>query len=229
MKQLFKYLALSAAAIFAFAACETYKPDPIEYTNVSWLDGRYICFATNAEDKTVFEVEITNTTDNAADAAWMNIIDYSFEHGWNAIYDACLIAGLSEAAADYYADYYLPRLALMQNYAFKMSCDAASKSFSCTNAAGFEREMCWNEYLSQAYYTAAGYFEGYKDYVITVANGKITPGVATASGKTTDGISFDITIVDKYNNTTTNYAVSGIRKTGWAEDAAEYAEWIDNQ
>ena len=73
MKNIFKVLTIAIFATFVLASCETYKLPDTEYTGVSWLDGKYVCFATSDAGKAVFELEITNTTNNDPDKAWVTV------------------------------------------------------------------------------------------------------------------------------------------------------------
>ena len=234
MKNIFKLLTVAAASVLAFAACETYELPETEHTNVAWLDGKYICFGIDdtvaPPDTTVFEVEITNTADNDADAVWVTMTDYSLAHSWQAIYDAVLVYyGGNTAAANYYANAYVNYCYFLAAYRFKVHCDESALSFSETNAPGTEPETCYNSFMEQGYYSAAGYWEAYNDYKITVSNGVLTKKVPTATGYTTDSIAFDLAVADAADAPLFSYKVTGIRKTGWADDVAEYAAWVNRQ
>ena len=236
MKNIIKLFSVALFATFVFASCETYKLPETEYTNVSWLDGKYICFATSDDGKIVVEVEITNTTNDDLDKAWVTVTSYDLNDSWESIYYGALSAGLSEAAADYYANGYVGYCYFMAAYRFPVTCDASSKTFSCSNVTGNEPYTCYNSVLfgdgasPQSYYTGSGQFDGFREFTISLSNGKITNGVPTASGKTTDGISFDLEIKDNiYADYVRSYKVEGIRKTGWAEDAQEYTDCFNEQ
>ena len=224
---------VAAVASMALVACETYKVGEPERTNVSWLDGKYVCFGIDDSktpiDTTLFELEITNTAGDAADAAWVTIRDYSFEHCWDNIYNTMTHMGAPDATAIAYANAYYGYEYFWPAIRVKVGCDAASKSFSVTNAEGTEPYTAYNAILEQSYYT----FSGYMDYVpctwtVSITDGKIIADAPTASGYKTDGISFTLYTKDEAG-TELNYKVSGIRKTGWAEDMAEYAAWYGRQ
>ena len=231
MKKIFSIIAIAVFAVLALASCETYKIPETGHTNVAWLDGKYLAMATGT-DEALFELEITNTTDDAADAAWITITDYNLDHAWDGIYYGVESAGGSAAASAYYANAYVGYFYFWPAYRFKVSCDAATKTFSCSNVIGNEPMTCYNSVLGgdgsgpQGYYTGSGYFDGYREFTISVSNGKLTENVKTAAGNLTDGISFDITITDNINDYTVSYSVDGIRKTGWAEDAEPYTNWL---
>lgn len=60
-------------------------------------------------------------------------------------------------------------------------------------------------------------------------DGKIvTNGVDTPSGHKADSIEFTYTLTYT-DGTSKSYSVSGQKKTGWAEDAMEYEEWLADQ
>lgn len=237
MKNIVKLFTCALFATFVLASCETYKLPETEYTNVSWLDGKYVCFATDADGaKCVFFIEITNTADNALDKAWVTITNLDVMESWYSLYYGVLSAGGSQAAAEYYANNRAGYLLSMAAYRFPVSCDASSKTFSCSNVAGEEPYTCYNPVLQgsgagpQGYYTGSGYFDGFREFTISLSNGAITSGVPTASGKTTDGISFSVTIQDNINEEfSRSYTVEGIRQTGWAEDTAEYSDLFYSQ
>ncbi|MBR5034174.1 MAG: hypothetical protein IKX71_02605 [Bacteroidales bacterium] len=250
MRNIFKVFTIALFATFVLASCETYKIPETEYTNVSWLDGKYICFATNSAEKVLYELEITNTTDDAENAAWITITDYNPMHAYAGIYYAVLpLAG--DAAAQYYATNYFTEQLMMPAYRFKVTCDAATKTFSCSDATAIEPKTCYNSMIGaigidgvelygvpvyyaagtgpQGYYTPSGNFGTYREYAVSISNGSIKSDVPTASGYKTDGISFDITIKDNvFDLPDQVYSVSGIRKTGWAEDVEEYVSFYQS-
>ena len=236
MKNIVKLFTVAVFAIFVLASCETYKLPETEYTNVSWLDGKYICKATSAAGQCVFEIEITNTTNNDLDKAWVTVTSYDLYDSWDSINYGVLSAGYPAAYGPYYADNYVGYCYFWAAYRFPVACDSASKTFSCSNVEGSEPYTCYNSLLGgdgsgpQGYYTGSGYFDGYREFTISLSDGKITPGVATASGKTTDGISFKLNIQDNINEEyAKSYTVEGIRKTGWAEDMKEYIDIFNAQ
>ena len=224
---------VAAVASMAFVACETYKVGEPERTNVSWLDGKYICFgiddSATPADTTLFELEITNTANNEADAAWITFRDLNYEHTWYGIYNCYIHNGASAAYANAYANGYYNAGYFWPAYRVKVACDASAKSFSVTNATATEPYTAYNSALEQAYYTISGYFDMEPcSWTVSITDGKIIPDTPTASGYKTDGISFTLYTKDEAN-TEQNYKVKGIRKTGWAEDMAEYVAWFDRQ
>ena len=230
MKKIFKLLIVAAAALFAFAACETYKLPETEYTKIAWLDGRYICFGIDDSvappDTTVLEVEITNTSSNAADSAWVTIMDYSIAQSTATV--TRMYPAYAAYVPAYWATYgyvYFPAA-----YRFKIACNASDKSFAVDSSVGENPEFVYNETLGQAYYSAGSYFEVYETYDVAVANGALEAGVASATGYKTDAIGFDLDIKDPATSASIlKCKVSGIKKTGWAGDVAEYAGWVGRQ
>lgn len=87
---------------------KTYDVDDPDMTAVADLDGQWICFAyeSSAPDTpvTVFDILVTNTTDNAADAMWMTIADCDYSASGNPRY--------------------------LDALQFKLSCDNSALTFS---------------------------------------------------------------------------------------------------
>lgn len=153
--------------------CETYDVDDPDMTAVADLDGQWICFAYESSAPntpvTVFDILVTNTTDNAADAMWMTIADCDY----------------SASGTPYYLD------ALR----FKLTCDNDALTFSCTSTEAEQPRTCHNIYRGQGYYTA-GYVGAVvsQGYTVTVTGGKVTKnGVDTKTGYKADAIEFDYT------------------------------------
>lgn len=240
MKNIFKVLTIAIFATFVLASCETYKLPDTEYTGVSWLDGKYVCFATSDAGKAVFELEITNTTNNDPDKAWVTVTSLDLNECWESLYYGALSVGYPDANAQAAANNYAALCYYMAAYRFPVTCDGANMTFSCSNVRGEEPYTCYNSVWQygaygispspQAYYSGSGYFDGYREFTVSVSNGKVTPNVPTASGKTTDGISFDLSVKDNINTEfVKNYKIEGIRKTGWGEDYQEYIECFEAQ
>ena len=230
MKNIFKLLIVAASALFAFAACETYKLPETEHTSIAWLDGRYICFGIDDSvappDTTVLEIEITNTSSNAADSAWVTIMDYSVANSLATVQR--MYAGYAGYVPVYWNAYgyvYFPAA-----YRFKIACNGSDKSFSVDSSEGENPEFVYNETLGQSYYSAGSYFEVYETYDVAVTNGLVQPDVPSATGYKTDAISFDINITEQTTNAVClKGKVTGIRKTGWAGDVEDYAGWVNRQ
>ena len=230
MKNIFKLMIVAAVAVFAFAACETYQLPETEHTNIAWLDGRYVCFAIDdtvaPPDTTVLEVEITNTSANDADSAWVSIIDYSIAHSATTV--TRMYAAYAAYVPAYWAAYgyvYFPAA-----YRFKVACNASDKSFAIAKSEAVNPEKIWNETLQQAYYSAGSYFEVYETYDAVVSNGLIQKDQPSPTGYKADAISFDVTITEQTTNAVClKGKVTGIRKTGWAGDVEEYAAWVNRQ
>ena len=237
MKNIFKVLTIALFAVFVLASCETYKIPETEYTNVSWLDGKYICFATDAAgNKSVCELEITNTTNNDADKAWMTITSYDILESYYSIYYGAATGWPGANMAAGYANAYVNYLYFMAAFRFPITLDPAAKSFSCSAVKGEEPYTCYNSVLGgdgtgpQGYYTGSGQFDGYREFTVTLTNGAVKNGIPTASGKTTDGISFEVNIKDNnIEDFERSWKIEGIRKTGWAEDMQEYIDCFNAQ
>ncbi len=132
MNKILKMLFAGALVAMGCASCETYDMDDPDMTAVADLDGQWICFAyeSSAPDTpvTVFDILVTNTTDNAADAMWMTIADCDYSASGNPRY--------------------------LDALQFKLSCDNSALTFSCTSAEAVQPRTCHNIYLGQGYYTA---------------------------------------------------------------------------
>ena len=207
MKNTVKILALAAAAVFAFASCETYKVAEPDMTAISNVDGKYVAFAYEngaSDPSTLFGIVITNNTNNDADKGWMTITDMS---------------------PYIYGSYYY-----LDAVRFEISIDTKAQTFSANAVSATEPRTAWNPYLEGWYgsyggYYTGGYIYGYSNYTITLS-GKVTSnGVKTANG-TADAIEF--TYSRTYpDGQTKNYTVSGMVKTGWLEDVQEYEDFIN--
>lgn len=213
MKKILKMMFAVALAL-GFGACETYKVDDPEMTAVADFDGQWICFAYDANDLsnpvTVFDILVTNTTNNDSDAMWMTLADCKVEY-----------YTLNEESK--YEAIYLDALR------FKLSCNTGDLTFSCTDAEAWQPNSCSNIYMGQGYYTA-----GYRKYValdgykVTVSEGKVVKnGIDTKTGYKADAIEFRYTRTNP-DNTTKEYVVKGMKNTGWEEDMEDYTSFIDD-
>ena len=193
-------LSVFAAALVGLASCETYKIGEPDMSAVAAIDGKYVAFgAVGGENVTVFGVQITNTTDDEADRAWMTISDMD-THGysWQRLFSV----------------------------RFEIKVDPTNNTFSASGVNAEEPRTAWNPYIEGMYgsygsYYTAGYQWGAEAHTVTV-NGRVIPdGANTASGYKADKIEFTYTIDD------VTYTVDGIKKTGWAEDTQEYMDFCD--
>ena len=207
MKNITKAI-LGLAAALSFAACETYEVKEPEYTPVKEFDGRWVCFGNNPETgdhEVLYIVEITNTTGNDADKCNVTLIDCNPEPG---------------------GYYYLDALR------FKMSCDTPSLSFKADEVDAYAPRTCFNMWLDQGYYTLGGDKVGaYPNdgYKITITDGKVVKeSVETAAGTKIDAIEFTLKRTDP-DGFVYDYAVSGQKLTGWAEDIPQYIQFCDEQ
>ncbi len=238
MNKIFYYLGIGALAACSLASCETYKVDEPGKTAVAWLDGRFVCAASLTPDfsdtVSVFDIKITNTTENDSDKAWMFITDYSVENSYKSL----LRKGLSDAAAKNYS---YNRYAALGGvvfcpaaYQFCFSCDEASKTFSVSGVQATEPDYVLNEtfnyYVGQTYhyYSSASYVEVYNDFTVDLTDGQlVVDGVDTPTGYKSDSISFTVTITnDDDASDVQKYYVSGMRYTGWGDDVKNYQNWI---
>ncbi len=206
MNKILKMLFAGALVAMGCASCETYDVDDPDMTAVADLDGQWICFAyeSSAPDTpvTVFDILVTNTTDNAADAMWMTIADCDYSASGNPRY--------------------------LDALQFKLSCDNSALTFSCTSAEAVQPRTCHNIYLGQGYYTA-GYTGAVasQGYTVTVTGGKVTKnGVDTKTGYKADAIEFGYTRTNP-DGSTVSYTVKGMKNTGWEEDMKDYSDFID--
>lgn len=195
-----------AAVVFGLSACETYKVGDPDMTAVYKVDGRYIAFAMDAANPTdtlsVFDIAITNTTNNDADKAWITIGDYSRHLGY------------------YYVD----------AVRFSINCNNETGTIKASSVTGSWPNTTTNAYLGQGYYSRQYYMNRYygQDYSYTLTlDGKVTvDGVNTATGYKADKIEFTYSRTGT-DGFTQDYIVKGMKVTGWAEDTAEYDAWID--
>lgn len=204
MKRIITILA-SAIALVSLFSCETYKVAEPEMTAVAAIDGKYVAFgAVNGTNVTVFGVQITNTTTDQADRAWMTISDMNT------------------------SGYSYTRLFSVR---FEIKVDPANNTFSATSVSAEEPRTAWNPYIEGLYgsygsYYTAGYQWGSEDHTVSV-NGRVIPGgITTPSGNKADKIEFTYSISFE-DGTVEEYTVSGIKKTGWGEDTQEYADFCD--
>lgn len=202
MKKIFRLSAI-AAFVMSLAACETYKVDEPDYTAIKGVDGQYVCFAYDKADMSepvaVFHVEVTNTTDNAKDAAIFTITDCS---------------------PYVYGSYMLDAVR------FKASCSPADGSFSASAVTATEPYTCYNVHYGQGYYTFAGRNGITQQYKVTVNGKVIKDGKSLASGGKADTIEFTYTRTYP-DGEVEDYVVKGTRNTGWEEDMIEYSDWMD--
>ena len=206
MKNITKAI-LGLAAALSFAACETYEVKEPEYTPVKEFDGRWICFGNNpqtGDHEVLYLVEITNTTNNDNDKCNVTLIDCS-------------------PAVSYY---------FLDALRFKASCDTPSLSFSADDVDAYQPRTCYNMWLDQGYYTLGGDKTGYvpgDGYKVTITDGKIVKNsVETAAGTKVDAIEFKLKRTDP-DGTVYEYAVSGQKVTGWAEDIPQYEQFCVEQ
>ena len=213
MKKILKML-FAVVLAFGFAACETYKADDPEMTAVADLDGQWICFAYDASDLTtpvtVFDILVTNTTNNDADAMWMTLTDCKIEH-------------YTTNTQDQISAIFLDALQ------FRLSCNTKDLTFSCSESDASQPQFCNNIYLGMTYYTAG--YSGYVDrdgYKVTVTGGKVVKnGVVTKTGYKAVAIEFTYSRTNP-DATMKEYVDKGMKNTGWNEDMQDYSDFIDN-
>ena len=209
MKRIINFFAIIAVLAGVFS-CETYKVDEPDMTAISKVDGKYMAFAYkdgSSEPTTVFAIVITNTTEDAADAGWITItdMDYTGLH-WQHLFAV----------------------------RFRLDVDAKAQTFKASNTETIEPRTAWNPYIEGAYgsygaFTTASYQWGNMGTTTASIDGKVvTDGVTTGSGSKADSIEFTYTLNYK-DGTSEKYTVKGMKKTGWAEDAKEYEDWISEQ
>lgn len=207
MKKIFSILAVAMISALSFTSCETYSVEEPEMTAVSDLDGEWICFATNQDDpsdKTLLNVQITNTTNNDADKIWVTITDL------NPFQDI--------DPGDYF--YYLDAIR------FKASCSNSDLKLSANNAPVEVPRTCRNPYLEQSYFSMQRYY-GATTATASI-EGSVTKNVDSPSGYKYDTISFTYTRTE-LDGTVIKYDVKGSKNTGWAEDMKEYADFAEEQ
>ena len=206
-----KIITLSAfAALLACVfSCETYKVDDPDMTAIHKVDGKYMAFATTdcaTEPTTIFGIVITNTTDDADDAGWITISDLDYAS-----------AGL--------------RWSRLFSVRFRVDVDIKAQTFSASNVAVIEPRTAWNPYYEGAYgsygsmYTAFYQWGSFGCTTASISGKVVTDGVDTASGYKADSIEFTYTL-NYDDGTSESYTVSGMKKTGWAEDSMEYENWL---
>ena len=201
-------LATFVAALAALSSCETYKVGDPAMSAVAAIDGKYVTFGYEGSDiSTVFGVQITNTTNDESDRAWMTITDLdcykAYRYSWQALFSV----------------------------RFEIKVDPAAGTFSASSVTASEPRTAWNPYIEGLYgsygsYYTAGYRRGAQNFTVTVNGRVVTDGANTASGYKADSIEFSYTITDESGASDT-YQVSGIKKTGWAEDTQEYMDFCD--
>lgn len=212
MKNIVKILAV-AAAIFAFASCETYKVAEPDMTAVYKVDGDYVCFAYAdgaTEPSALFHVSITNTTNNDPDRIWITVADYNRSCDWfKYVYGAAARNGLAYPSAA----------------RFQASYDAKANSFKATNVQAEIPRTVYSPLQEQHYYSLEYNFTD-ETYVVSIDGNVTVDGVNTKTGYKTDGISFTYSRTDEDGNTD-NFYVVGMKNTGWGEDLIEYGDYID--
>ena len=219
MKRIITILA-SAIALVSLFSCETYKVAEPEMSAVAAIDGKYVAFgAVNGTNVTVFGVQITNTTKDEANRAWMTITDLDALSRYPSIVAKF---GAEDAAALYYQLLFAVR--------FEIQVDPVNNTFSATSVSAAEPRTTWNPYLEglagQGGYYTFGYRVGAESHTVSV-NGRVIPGgITTPSGNKADKIEFTYSISFE-DGTVEEYTVSGIKKTGWGEDTQEYADFCD--
>ena len=215
MKTIFKLSAL-VAAIACLFSCETYKVADPEMTAIHQIDGKYMSFAiddstTPVDTTTILAMVITNTTDNASDAAWITVSDMNY--------------------GNYYPTTNYTRLLGIR---FRASVDMSNLTFKATDVEVEEPTTAWNPYI-EGYYGSYGsyytcqYQRGLSLGLASVSiDGKvITDGVTTPSGYKADYIEYTLTL-NYASGTSAVYKTKGQKKTGWVEDAIEYEGWLAN-
>ena len=213
MKNIIKILSV-ATAVFAFASCETYKVAEPDMTAVCNVDGSYVCFAyaneSSAEPVALLYTVITNTTSNEDNRVWITVVDYDRSCNYFRSIGKASRNGLQYPSAT----------------RFPASYDAGTNSFSATNVAAEWPATAYSPLVEQYYYTLEKQFKPC-NYKVSCSGKVVVNGVNTKTGYKTDGISFNYTR-DNGDGTTDTYYVSGMKNTGWGEDVADYAEYIDN-
>ncbi|MBR1575512.1 MAG: hypothetical protein IJ654_03575 [Bacteroidales bacterium] len=202
--------------LFAFAAmlcslfsCETYKVGEPEMSAIHQIDGKFVGFALNPSDATdtlsVYAVQITNTTNDESDRAWVTVIDMdTYGRNWQ-------------------------RLFAVQ---FPVSVDIKAQTFKADNVAAEEPDKAWNPYIEGLYgnygaYTTYGAWRGKHSVSASISGKVVTDGINTASGYKADSLEFDYTLVMDDGSQETVHFV-GMKKTGWPEDMAAYMNFCDN-
>lgn len=209
MKKIFNLLA-TVALLAGMYSCETYKVKDPAMSGVSSVDGKYMAFATpegETEPSTIFGIVITNTTEDAANEGWITITDMDYTSlNWQRLFSV----------------------------RFHIDINVNDKTFKAAGVEVTEPRTAWNPYIEGAYgsygsYYTASYQWGNMGTATASIEGKIvTNGVDTPSGHKADSIEFTYTLTYT-DDTSVSYSVSGQKKTGWAEDAMEYEEWLADQ
>ena len=209
MKRIINLFAVLAVLAGTFS-CETYKVDEPDMTAISKVDGKYMAFAYqngSSDPTTMFGIVITNTTDDADDAGWITIADMD------------------------YSNFHWQRLFSVR---FHIDVDAKAQTFKASNVEVIEPRTAWNPYIEGAYgsygsYYTASYQWGSMGTSTASIDGKVvTDGATTGSGSKADSIEFTYTLNFK-DGSSESYTVKGMKKTGWAEDAKEYEDWLSEQ
>lgn len=213
MKNIVKILSV-ATAVFALASCETYKVAEPDMTAVCKADGQYVCFAyaseTSTEPVALLYTVITNTTSNESNRVWITVVDYDRSCNYFTSIGKASKNGLVYPSAA----------------RFPASYDASTNSFSATNIAAEWPATAYSPYQEQYYYTLERQYNPC-NYTVSCSGKVVVDGVNTKTGYKTDGIYFTYTR-NNGDGTTDTYYVSGMKNTGWGEDTADYAEYIDN-
>ena len=220
MNRIFKSFAICAAAAFAFASCETYKVEEPDMTAVSDVDGEYVAFAYDgtSDPASLLCITITNTTNNEPDRVWVTLTDYG--------YAAELWMDAFGSSYYYYGMYYPDAIRFDAKY------DAATGTITATGATAEDTRTCKNLVYEQGYYTygymmLSWYGIAMSSYKVNFTAKVTKDGVDTATGYKADKI--EVTSYSRTNSSTnlTYSSMSGMKNTGWAEDMAEYGDYID--
>ena len=207
MKKIFNLLAIVALLACVYS-CETYKVKDPAMSAISNVDGKYMAFATpdgEANPTTVFGIVITNTTDDSSDGGWITItdLDYATTPNWQRLFAV----------------------------RFHIDINTKDQTFKAASVDVTEPRTAWNPYIEGAYgsygsYYTASYQWGNMGTSTASIEGKVVKdGIKTPSGYTADTIEFTYTLTYT-DGTSESYSVKGQKKTGWAEDAMEYEEWL---
>ena len=207
MKKILTIASYLAALTMVFS-CETYKIKDPDMSAINKVDGKYMAFATaegDSDPSTIFGIVITNTTNDDSDAGWITITDLN------------------------YAGLHWQRLFSVR---FHIDIDADAQTFQAANVEVIEPRTAWNPYIEGAYgsygsyYTATYQWGSMGTATASISDGKVvTDGVDTPSGYKADSIEFDYTLTYT-DGTSETYSVKGQKKTGWADDASDYEQWL---
>lgn len=200
MKRIFGSLLIAGMALMLAVSCETYKVDEPDMTAVSDIDGNWLCFGTNdAGEKTVFYLEITNTTYNESDKMWVTITDMN---------------------TDTYP--YLDGVRFLANVdGLSFSCkdsETLAPQF-VWNPYQERKYYSYEWYLSRQANSHVG--------KATIEGGKVTlEAVPTAGNVKASAIELTYTRADDDEEPQT-WKISGMKNTGWYEDMTEYVDFMN--